>query len=345
MTQKLKTAVLLTGAAARISQEVAMLDMLMDPKRCGLKLSQDDTLIAGFSSGSLNLAAINACFSTGSQLGWDTYYKQTVLFPLRNKDVYKIKFPPFDTTPLRNTIQTFVDKMNCKKVGDLAFYSYILACSKEENKTLWACSQNPGDEYLNITDTFMASTAIPILFPPQEISSEAGQPREFPDGYFVDGGTLGTFDGFDSYLGQYVRQNEPFENMYIISPMRQTAKAEREGIMMMLKDQKMEGLDLLGGKLEQIIEWIAKFLEKISMNTFMTFLKALNAWTYNGQKMAKNIYISIPQMDKNFFIIDFDLEKKQYDAVTDWVGANPDKLAIPIDEFLKMNEGLMVEEQ
>ncbi len=63
MTQKLKTAVLLTGAAARISQEVAMLDKLMDPKGCGLKISQDDTLVAGFSSGSLNLAAINACLA------------------------------------------------------------------------------------------------------------------------------------------------------------------------------------------------------------------------------------------------------------------------------------------
>ena len=62
MAQKLKTAVLLTGAAARISQEVAMLDQLRDKK--GLVLSQDETLLTGFSSGSLNLAAINACFSS-----------------------------------------------------------------------------------------------------------------------------------------------------------------------------------------------------------------------------------------------------------------------------------------
>jgi len=66
MTPKLTTAVLITGAAARISQEVAMFDKLRDPKFRGdkaLKVSQGDTLLAGFSSGSLNLAAINACFS------------------------------------------------------------------------------------------------------------------------------------------------------------------------------------------------------------------------------------------------------------------------------------------
>lgn len=331
MTQKLKTAVLLTGAAARISQEVAMLDKLMDPEGIGLKLSQDDTLVAGFSSGSLNLAAINACFSTGSQLNWDTYYKQTVLFPLTNGDVYKVKFPPFDTTPLRNTIQKFVNNMNCQKVGDLAFYSYIITFSYRKRTTLWACSQNPNDEYLNITDTFMSSTAIPILFPWQEIRSDPGQPREFPEGHYADGGTHGTFDNYESYLGAYVQQNEAFDNMYIISPMRQTASAEREEIVTALKEHKFDALDLSG---------LVEHLKNISMDTFMGFLKSLSAWTYNGQRMAKNIYVCIPQMDKNYPIINFDLEKEQYDAVTTWLGANPDKLAIPIDDFIKTHVAL-----
>jgi hypothetical protein len=121
MTQPLTKAVLLTGAAARISQEVAILDQLMDWKEppvngLPLTLSQDDTLLAGFSSGSLNLAAINACFSTGSSLDWDTYYKQTVLFPLRNKDVYKINWPLqiplLSTDPLRITLTNFLTAMN-----------------------------------------------------------------------------------------------------------------------------------------------------------------------------------------------------------------------------------------
>ena len=56
MTQPLTKAVLLTGAAARISQEVALFDQLQAMK--GLTVSQDDTLLAGFSSGSLNLAEI-----------------------------------------------------------------------------------------------------------------------------------------------------------------------------------------------------------------------------------------------------------------------------------------------
>jgi hypothetical protein len=46
MENKKNTAVLLTGAAARISQEVAILDALMDRKN--LRLSPEDVYLAGF---------------------------------------------------------------------------------------------------------------------------------------------------------------------------------------------------------------------------------------------------------------------------------------------------------
>lgn len=328
MTQKLKTAVLLTGAAARISQEVAMFDQLQAQK--GLSISQDDTLLTGFSSGSLNLAALNACFSNGSKLDWDKYYKQTVLFPLQNSDVYKINGIPFDTDPLRKTIQKFVDTMNCKDVGDLPFHSYILTFSWEQlfklkEPTLWACSRVDGQKYINLTDMFMASTAIPIAFPKQQIHCEPGHTMDFPGGYFSDGGTKGTFDNFDQYLGGYVRQNEPFDNMYIISPMRETPESDHEEIFKLLQDNSTRAEDVLG---------IIDHLKNISMNGFLDFLIKLKAWSYNGMPMAKNIFISIPEMEKNFPIINFNLQKLQYDAVTAWVASNPDKLAVPIDQFL-----------
>lgn len=330
MTQKLKTAVLLTGAAARISQEVAMFDQLRAQK--GLTVSQDDTLLAGFSSGSLNLAAINACFSNGSKLDWDTYYKQQVLFPLRNSDVYRIKMLPFDTTPLRNTVQKFVDTMKCQCVGDLPFLSYILTFSLKQFKTLWACSQNPGQEYIDITDMFMASTAIPILFPAQHIRCESGHQMDFPDGYFADGGTGGTFKQFENNLGDYVKQNGQFDTIYIISPMREKAECEHEEIMGIVGNNSPEGEDI-SGFIDQ--------LKDISMRTFLKFLQRLNDWKFNGLAMAKNIYVSIPEMEKNFGIINFDLEKEQYDAVTAWVNNNPNKLAIPLDQFLKEHQDLL----
>lgn len=54
-----KNGIFLTGAAARISQEVAVLDILMAD---GLEINQDKTLLVGYSSGAMNLLALNGCF-------------------------------------------------------------------------------------------------------------------------------------------------------------------------------------------------------------------------------------------------------------------------------------------
>jgi hypothetical protein len=238
---------------------------------------------------------------------------------------------PFDTDPLRKTIQKFVDTMHCQCVGDLPFFSYILTFSwtqlfKLEEPTLWACSQTDGQKYIDLTDMFMASTAIPVVFPRQQIHCEAGHEMDFPDGYFSDGGTKGAFDNFDEYLGEYVRQNEPFENMYIISPMREKQESEHEEIFKLLQNNSAKAEDVLG---------VINHLKNMSMNGFLDFLIKLNAWRFNGMPMAKNIFISIPEMENNYPIINFNLQKQQYNAVSAWVNNNPDKLAIPIDQFLQ----------
>jgi hypothetical protein len=344
MTQPLKTAILLTGAAARISQEVALFDQLQASEEIKLTVSQDDTLLAGFSSGSLNLAAINACFSTGSTLDWETYYKQTVLFPLRNKNVFKIDFSicekiinwfksgfkikllPLDTSPLRETITEFVNNMHCEKVGDLPFYSFIPTFSLTSPvNTLWASNQSDEQFYLNLTDMFMASTAIPVLFPSQEINCEDGQPRNFPDGMFADGGTGGTFANFDTYIGNYVRENGQLDTLYVISPMREKAVKEIEAVMSVLINKNMLNTDL---------DRLEAHLENFSMNAFLKFLNKLNDWRNNDLPIAKAIFVCIPEMAKNFFILNFNDQKRQYNAVKQWVNDNPAKLAIPLQHFL-----------
>ncbi|MCK9205481.1 MAG: hypothetical protein M0P66_00070 [Salinivirgaceae bacterium] len=322
-TPSLKTAVFLTGAAARISQEVALLDQLMAQK--GLTLSQDQTLLAGFSSGSLNLAAINACFSKGSKLGWDKYYKQSVLFPLRNSQVYKVKLLPFDTNPLRDTVTTFVKNMDCQWMGDLPFHSYILTFSWKEMETLWACSRDDNQKAINLVDMFMASTAIPVLFPSQEIHCQPGKTSNFPDGRFADGGTGGTFKQFEHYLGTYVAANGPFDKLYIISPMREKADKESRLMKAFLKAEHKGGIDF--AKLDD-------HLGNISLNTFLKFCERLNNWSFNGKPMANEIYVSIPQMKRNFNILNFNRQQKQYETVGQWIKDHPEKLAIPIQEYL-----------
>ena len=320
MAEKLTTAVMFTGAAARISQEVAMADKLMANK--GLSLSEDNTLIAGFSSGSLNLAEINTCFRKDNPLSWDEYYKQQVLFKLKNKDAYRKKFPPFDTSPLRKTLNSFLASANFKWCKDLPFRSYILTFSRSEFETLWACSRDVNQEYLKLSDLFMSSTAIPIVFPAQEIHCEPGHTTDFPGGLYNDGGTGGTFKRFEDYIGKYVKENQAFEKLFIISPMREKSDEETHKLFDHLHRSRKRKKHLKEAN-----------LGNISFKTFMKFLGELSAYNKNHM-IAKEIFISIPDLKKNFPILNFNVQEKQYNAVCTWVDNNPDKLAIPLEEFI-----------
>jgi patatin-like phospholipase/acyl hydrolase len=332
--KNLKTAIFLTGAAARISQEVAMLDKLIE--HCGLSIKQDKTLLAGFSSGSLNLAAINGAFSNNPAFDWKTYYKEQVLFPLTNDQVYKLfpsdhkLFPLLDTSPLRATLNNFLAKMNATIEGDLPFNSYVLTLSYRRFSTQWAHSRNCIDKNLNLSDLFMASTAIPLLFPVQTIASTKPKWLQFPGGRFADGGTRGTFDGFEEELNQFFNENEALDDMYIISPMREKSATEGD-------DLGKEILDTVSDKFD--LSKVKDFISNISLNTFLKFLEKLQTWNATNAKI-KNIYVSIPSMEKNFFILNFNKEEEQYNAVTAWVEDNKDRLAVPLQQYLSEHKSV-----
>lgn len=330
-----KTAIFLTGAAARISQEVAILDKLMSEK--GLQPNEDDTLLAGFSSGSLNLAALNSCFKKEAPNSWNKYYKAKVLFPLKTDQVYK--FQPsrkslLDTKPLRKTLDKFLDKMKCEYFGDFSFEAFVMAYSREDKDqhTHWANSKNKLQGNLKASDLFMASTAIPVLFPEQEIRSRVTD-RDFPYGDFRDGGTQGTFKYFEKYMDEYIAKNGSMETMHVISPMRQSPEQESKFMLKQMREMQSKST-LEQEKADGILEDIKDFLTKISMNSFLKFLYALQEWNKENVKI-KNVYVSIPEMEKNYPIIFFGKQRKQYKAVKEWLELNPDKLAVPLDVFLE----------
>lgn len=338
MTDQLKTAILFTGAAARISQEVAIFDKLRSMK--GLKVSIHDTYIAGFSSGSLNLAAVNSCFSSddneANEKKWNDYYKNDILFKLRNRNVYrlnrvdgkiKLGIPILNTDPLRETVTSFVSDMGCKYLGDLPFVSNVLSLSLEKIKTMWASNLVEDHCSLDLVDLFMASTAIPVVFPSQTIGNKPDTNREFPDGKFVDGGTAGTFKLFQDNLGTFAETNGQFDNLFIISPIREKSAADEFEPRLLVK---------LGGRIFDVdFSKVYEALKNISLNSFLKFLRELNEYKMSdGKPLAKNIFVCIPNMDKKFFILNFNNQKKQHETVCDWVDAHPDRLAIPLQQYL-----------
>lgn len=323
-----KNALMITGAAARISQEVACIDKLI--KKKGLKITQDGTVLSGFSSGSLNLLALNLCFSNNPPLNWDKDYKEKVLWNLTNSKVYvknpKFGPPIFLTTPLRQTLNDFLRSGHVSNYGDLKIESFVLTFSDRHLTTEWA--SNFGDKNqsnLIASDLFMASTAIPIVFPSQKIGDNGGK-RNFPNGHFSDGGTGGQFKHFEDHIGAYALKNGPFESLNIVSPMREEGTAEIDQLKNGLHGQSIGDLSK---------EELGKLASTLSFDSFLKFLKAIQSWEAKNGPIAKETLISIPKMDKNFGILDFDKEEEQYQAVCAWIDANPNDFAVPLDEFVK----------
>jgi hypothetical protein len=323
----MKNAIFLTGAAARISQEVALIDKLIDKK--GLQLSAKNTMLAGYSSGALNIAAINACFRDEAPMDWDKYYKEKILFNTKTATIFKkSKFIPFNTRPLRITVRSFLNDTHLRTLNDFSFQSFILTFSFWRLSTLWTSNCYNRHRNINILDLLMATTAIPFIFPDQTIKAHNQHSRRFIQGHFADGGTGGSFKRFEYHLKKYMKQNGQLNKLYIISPMREVSREDYEEVNKMIPAIDLFKMDIKDLKILRF------FMEMISQNGFDTFIKRFHKWTLKHQ-VAKEIYICIPQLENNYPILNFDLQKEQYDAVCEWIDNNPQKLAIPLNEYVK----------
>ncbi|NOQ72145.1 MAG: hypothetical protein GQ574_09095 [Crocinitomix sp.] len=326
-----KNLIMVTGAAARISQEVACIDKLRSEK--GMRISQKDTILAGFSSGSVNLLALNSCFRDNAPLNWDTDYKANLLWTLTNDQIFKhggLHLSLLNTDPFRDTLNGFLAKAGLSTFGDLPFESYVLTLSDHAHNTEWANNfESTNQGALIASDLFMASTAIPVIFPWQKIGDTNSSLRNFPKGHFSDGGTKGQFINFEDTIGAYVLENGPFESIDIISPMRESgtdAQAELE-----------EGLKAIGIK-EFVKDKLGNFAAGHSFGAFLTFLEAIQAWQAKNGPLAHSISVNIPELAKNFGILDFNVEQAEYNLVIDWIDANPNDFAVPLDEFVSRHQ-------
>lgn len=324
----MKNAILLTGAAARISQEVAIIDKLIEKQQ--LTISPANTLLAGFSSGALNIVAINACFRDESPLSWNDYYKDTILFNTQNSDVFlRNKLIPFNTSPLKKKITDFLINSKLETLEDLTFQSFILTFSFRRLLTLWTFNEWNRHNKLYLSDLLMATTAIPIIFPDQSINCSDESHRLFSRGRFADGGTGGTFKRFEHYLKRYIFQNGKLDKIFIISPMREVTNEDYENFYQMIPVKEIFNLELKEFKLLKV------FLEMISQDGFDTFIHRFFKWTQK-RKIANEIYVCIPSLDKNFPILNFNRQKEQYDAVSSWFDEHPEQLAVPLESYVSL---------
>jgi predicted acylesterase/phospholipase RssA len=318
---KLSTALILTGSHAFISQEVAIIDNLISKRN--LQLDPQKTWLTGYSGGAFTLAAINACFREKQPLDWDKDFKESVLFNLTNEKVFIKTHPSYwESIPLRKTVKEFLNKANLTQFSDFSFDTNILVYSTNKKKTIWAGNRTGKNHHVLLPDLLMATMAMPVIFPKYYINGDDDMPTGLPEGKFMDGSFDGVMKKFRKNVKKQIAFNDTFENMYIVSPERNATPPHisKELYKSLMPEERA------------IVD---DFLENLSIEAFLKFLtKIKNA--NKGEKIAKKIYVSMPHINKETNLLDFNLQAEKYDQISNWAEKNPRDLAIELDGFLKL---------
>jgi predicted acylesterase/phospholipase RssA len=306
-------AVILTGAAARIPQEAALLEEL--DKRGLLK---DLVFISGVSSGALNSVVLNGILTR--KMGWDDY--KHILFSLKNSDVFIQEGMriPVCASPARDLYRrVFEEKLGYYQIGDLPFCTAISFTHLQEldlKKTVYRmCSRKINretDTTLSLVDIVMASSAFPIAFPPVRISNA----RTIPDVYYVDGGIGEDHVPYHALLEFEKFRGSDLEKVYIVSRKGDSIPEISEELKRLGIDDK--GLfDKLGISLDAILSrGINKSLEEYSME---------------APELVSHTYVWIPEFKGNFLLFNFDNLKEQYELTAQWARSHD---PVPLGEFL-----------
>ena len=323
MTNKLNKVIMLTGAAAGIAQQIAIIEKLIDHK--GLLIDEFDTMLVGSGTGVLNLLALNACFSPSIDYTLDEY-KHDILFPLSNKTLKLNDSIPAEISAFRSIFQKLLDIMHVKRMGDLPFRSFIVTYSHNLAETVWVDSSDNGNKILDICDLCLASSSIPVLFSPPNIRSRRLHWRNIPTGKYSDSGIAGTFPNFEEYLDIFYQQGL-IQELYIISPMRDH-KYSREQLPSNIQSF------IENNMYNELLKNYLKHMQLKDLEGYLKKIKKLN--TAQG-KFAEHVYICTPCMEKRFPLLDFENQEKQYQAVIEWANSNQNLIAIELEKYTSPN--------
>lgn len=303
----------MTGAAARIPQEAALLEELYNRG-----LMKDVVFISGVSSGALNSVVLNGILS--GKMTWADY--KEILCNLKNSDLFvqQGRKLPVNTDPARKFITSVVeDKMGYHEIGDLPFMtsiSFTHLRRPDLKKTVYRmCSRKINEESdttLSLVDILMASTSFPIAFPPVRIRNV----KTIPDVKYIDGGVGDDHIPFHALLEFEKYRGMGVEKIYFISRKSDSIP------------QFSEELSVLGindkGRFDKLGISLDNFLKK-------GMIKRLKAYTTQAPELVPLSYIWIPDFKENFLMFDFNNLDKQYELTLQWAKShNP----VPLADYL-----------
>jgi predicted acylesterase/phospholipase RssA len=310
------TAIIITGAAARIPQEAALLEQLF--MNGDLK---EVTFISGASSGALNTVVLNAILN--GQLSWDQY--KSILYQITNNQVFNRNGSkmPLDTDPLRKLITRIVnDSLGYYKVGDLPFASSISATNAEliaTNGRSYRFSNrkinNESNPDYNLVDILMASAAIPYVFP----SVKLNMPDTIHQIKFIDGGIAEDHIPFEAARQYEQLTGTGFEKMIIVS---------RKNIP---EADIAPELDNLGIKDSKLREKLGASVQHFSKEGFIKKLVYLQV---SDPELAARTFIYVPDFENDFPMLDFNNFQVQFEVSSAWAASHK---PMPLNEYVLEN--------
>lgn len=311
------TAVLITGAAARIPQEAALLESLYNNG-----MLHHVVFIAGVSSGALNTVMLNAILT--KKITWNEY--RNILFNINDSDIYRSKDKklPVDTAPLKSLLTSILhDKLGYFRIGDLPVPSAISITDIDilklirRNYRLSNLKINPeSDPSLDLVEILMASTAFPIVFPGVRIDNAP----TLPDHDFIDGGLVDDHVPYTSLLQFIKYRGQSVDTVIIVS---------RKSV---LHPDLSEELLTLGINDKGLMDKLGISPEDFLMSAFIKGLRSLQK---EAPDLAKRTLVYIPDFEQNFLMLNFNDLEEQYRTTSEWAARNK---PVSLEQFLNSEE-------
>lgn len=306
-------AVIMTGAAARIPQEAALLEELYNRG-----LLKNVVFISGVSSGALNAVMLNGILN--GKITWKEY--KQILFNLKNSDIFirngtKL---PVNTEPARNLyVKVVEEKLGYHQIGDLTYMTEISITNVSDmylKKRIYRmCSRKINEETdttLSLVDIMMASSAFPVAFPSVRIKNVT----TIPDVEYIDGGVGEDHIPYRALLEFENFRGKDLEIVYILSRKSDSIpKVSEELANLGIADRKV--FDKIGVSLENILK--------------KGIIRRLEAFYEDAPELKERTYVWIPDFQADFPFLSFDNLKEQYDLTSQWAKTHD---PVPLEEFL-----------
>jgi len=309
------TALVITGAAARINQQLALIERLEEQDKL-----EDLAFIAGVSSGGINAVMLNGVLDDSNSFGFEEY--KDILLNLNNQDILDNSRNdlPVDTRPLWNTIeQGLLENLNYDTFDDLILPTAITSTNLdlltiEVSSNITELDEIGGE----LVESLMATASFPVAFPSIKIN----------DNIYVDGGLVENIPINAVVQYQQIRGN-PFDTVYIVTYQKNTETRW---------EQEVDFLGITGLReniLELSLQNVGFDTDELSQSSFLDDLVRIRN---NYPELATRCYVYSPNIANLPYYGVFDFSSStstaSYNAVSNWAQSND---PIPLASYLQQN--------